>query len=99
MTNTQTPATDPQIPVAEAKTLTYGQKAVGLKFNPSGDARVQKIKELYAEIIDIMDDYRNAESTIDKQSWEHRRLSSVAITEAQSAQMRAVKALTWTDEI
>jgi len=31
------------------------------------------------------------------QSGEHKRLASVAITEAQAAQMWAVKALTWKD--
>ena len=73
----------------------YWEKAVGLSFNPSGDESVQKIKELYAQIIDIMDDVRNYEN-----NWsngEKKRLASVAITEAQTAQMRAVKALTWRD--
>ena len=32
--------------------LTYGQKAVGLTFNPSNNPKVQEIKELYAKIID-----------------------------------------------
>jgi hypothetical protein len=31
------------------KELSYGEKAVGLTFNPSGDEKVQKVKELYAE--------------------------------------------------
>lgn len=75
--------------------LTYGQKAVGLTFNPSGDAGVQKIKELYAQIIDIMDGLRKVEAI--NMQWEHKRLASVAITEAQTAQMWAVKALTWRD--
>lgn len=75
--------------------LTYGQKAVWINFNPSGDIAVQKIKEKYAEIIDIMDDFRKVEAS--NMQWEHKRLASVAITEAQTAQMRAVKALTWRD--
>lgn len=72
--------------------LTFGEKAVGLKFNPSGDERVNKVKELYAEIIDIMHDERRTEGS-DKDP-EVNRLCSVAITEAQCAQMWAVKALT-----
>lgn len=73
-------------------TLTYGEKAVGLNFNPSGDQKVRRIKELYAEIIDTMNNLRDSETTP-----EQKRLASVAITEAQTAQMRAVKALTRKD--
>lgn len=76
--------------------LTYGQKLVGLDFNPNKDVGVQKIKELYAEIIDLM----NSEITpVLEWFWsnEKNRLASIAITEAQTAQMRAVKAITWRD--
>lgn len=69
--------------------LTFGQRAVGLTFNPSGDPDVQRIKELYAEIIDICHAARGGNSP------ERNRLFSVAITEAQGAQMWAVKAQTW----
>jgi len=68
---------------------TYGQKAVGLTFNPSGDQQVQRIKELYATIIDLCNEARGGDRS------ERARLFSVAITEAQTAQMWAVKALTW----
>jgi len=70
---------------------TYGEKAVGLNFNPSWDEKVQKAKELSAQLIDLMNEIR----------WEQRseqaRLCSVAITELQTAQMWAVKAITWKD--
>jgi hypothetical protein len=69
---------------------TYGERAVGLTFNPSGDANVELIKQLYAEIIDRLDPLR--EGTTDP---EKKRLYSIAITEAQGAQMWAVKAITW----
>lgn len=74
----------------------YWEKAVGLSFNPSGDESVQKIKELYAKIIDIMDQER---TPVWPNFWssERNRLASIAITEAQAAQMRAVKAITWRD--
>jgi polyferredoxin len=73
--------------------MTFGEKAVGLSFNPSGDDAVHKLKCLYAQIIDIANDARgNAEATA-----EQKRLYSVAITEAQGAQMWAVKAATWRD--
>ena len=70
--------------------LTYGDKAVGLTFNPSNNADVQKIKELYAQIIDVCNALRTAAGQGEK-----GRLLSVAITEAQTAQMWAVKGVTW----
>ncbi len=70
--------------------LTFGQKAVGLTFNPSGDDAVAKCKQIFADAIDQMNDLRNA-----TQDAEVKRMCSVAITEAQSAQMWAVKAITW----
>ena len=72
--------------------MTYGEKAVGLRFNPSGDAKVQKIKELYAQIIDICDEGRAGED-----SGEYWRLYTIAIEKAMTAQMWAVKAITWRD--
>ena len=72
--------------------LTFGQKAVGLTFNPSGDDAVTKVKQSYADVIDQLHAFRvNAETP------EQARLASIAITEAQGAQMWAVKALTWKD--
>lgn len=69
--------------------LTYGQEVVGLTFNPGNNPEVDRIKKLYAEIIDDLNRARNAKS------WEVVRLLSIAITEAQTAQMWAVKAVTW----
>ena len=80
----------------ETRALTFGEKAVGLKFNPSGDTSVQKVKELYAQIIDIMYEFKSVEAA-NMSSGEHKRLASIAITEAQTAQMWAVKAITWKD--
>lgn len=70
--------------------LTFGQKAVGLTFNPSGDDAVGKIKQIFADAIDQLNDLREATS-----SAEVKRMCSVAITDAQTAQMWAVKAITW----
>lgn len=75
----------------ERQDLSFGERAVGLAFNPSADARVDRIKSLYAQIIDEMAVLRNT------QGGEKSRLASVAITEAQGAQMWAVKAITWKD--
>lgn len=70
--------------------MTYGEKAVGLTFNPSGDKEVTACKTLYASLIDQLDHLRKNSADA-----EVKRLASIAITEAQGAQMWAVKALTW----
>lgn len=73
--------------------MTYGQKAVGLTFNPRGDDAVARCKQTFADAIDQLDALRKASG----HSPEQARLASIAITEAQGAQMWAVKALTWKD--
>lgn len=76
----------------ETRELTFGEKAVGLTFNPSGDSAVITLKKYYAQIIDDLNSLRSG-----VESAEAKRLFSVAITEAQTAQMWAVKAITWKD--
>jgi len=75
--------------------MTYGEQAVGLSFNPSGDKDVEMIKRLYATIIDFCDNERGKCRTAAQD--ERARLFSIAITEAQTAQMWCVKAITWKD--
>ncbi len=70
---------------------TFGEKAVGIAFNPGQDPKVNEVKELYAKIIDILADMKTPEVN------GKNRLISIAITEAQGAQMWAVKAVTWKD--
>lgn len=72
--------------------LTFGQKAVGLNFNPSGDDAVGQAKQKFADAIDQLNDLRGTTT-----SGEVKRMCSVAITECQTAQMWAVKAITWED--
>lgn len=69
---------------------TFGERAVGLSFNPSADDNVDKLKGLYADIIDVLHNLRLATD-----DGEEKRYLSAAITEAQTAQMWAVKAVTW----
>lgn len=69
--------------------LTYGEKAVWLSFNPTGRQDVSEIKRMYANIIDTLHLLR-----IQAQG-EAARHFSVAITETETAQMRAIKAITW----
>lgn len=70
--------------------LTYGEKTVGLTFNPSGDERVNALKRTCADLIDGLNYDRDM--TNDSEA---KRMFSIAITEVQTAQMWAVKGLTW----
>ena len=72
---------------------TFGEKAVGLSFNPSGLSAVDSIKTTAANFIDACHEARNTSDNP-----EVKRMLSVAITECQTAQMLAVKALTWSNE-
>ncbi len=74
----------------ETKELTFGQKAVGITFNPGGHPLVNAIKEKAGEYIDLLNEARDATN-----NGEVKRMISVAITEAQSSQMWAVKGVTW----
>jgi hypothetical protein len=86
-------------PPAASRPMTFGQKAVGLTFNPSGDPTVHELKTLYAQIIDICERERSKimERRIASQPNEAARLWTIAITQAQDAQMWSVKAATWID--
>lgn len=75
---------------APGRGLTFGEKAVGLSFNPGGNQAVNEIKRAYADIIDYLNNARNKSTDS-----EVKRMLSVAITESQTAQMWAVKAVTW----
>lgn len=70
--------------------LSFGERAVGLTFNPSGDAMVGELKKLCAAFIDRC----HEERTISNDP-EVKRMYALAITEAQTAQMWSVKAATW----
>ena len=79
-------------PTTEPRALSFGEKAVGLTFNPGGLEGVTHIKQQCADVIDLMDILRTSTENAEK-----KRLASNAITEMQTAQMWAVKALTWKD--
>lgn len=72
--------------------MTFGEKAVGLTFNPSGDKDVQKVKELYAEIIDLL---HNLKRNTDAMTEQKDSCFEIAKMEAMGAQMWAVKAITY----
>jgi hypothetical protein len=74
----------------ENPTLTFGEKAVGKSFNPSFDPRVDKVKALFAEIIDLVNDVE-----VDNPSYLFNNIKGQAIREAMGAQMWAVKLVTF----
>lgn len=81
------------MPESPERELTFGEKAVGLAFNPSGDQKVQRVKELYAEIIDLLTD-----GDLDNGATGLKgRILGRAINDAIVAQMLAVKYITFKD--
>lgn len=70
--------------------LSYGEKLVGISFNPGGNEEVNAVKLQFAQIIDVMHELRSRTTNA-----EVARMCSIAITESQTAQMWAVKAVTW----
>ena len=70
--------------------MTFGERAVGLTFNPSGEPLVHELKASAALFIEHC--HQERELTKDP---EVKRMYSLAITAVQEAQMWAVKAATW----
>lgn len=74
--------------------LSFGQKLVGLTFNPSGDEKVQRAKILCAELADLVRDHQ-LDSQINGTFTAMRELlTNNTYTEILNAQMNAVKVLT-----
>lgn len=72
------------------QSFSFGQKLVGLTFNPSGDLKVQRAKELCAELADLLQDHMSS-----KESWPlEQQLYNHTIGEILNAQMNVVKVLT-----
>jgi len=75
---------------SQPQSLTFGEKACGVAFNPGGDAMVHAVKTKYAELVDVLHALR-----MSNDNPEIARMLSIAITEAQTSQMWAVKGITW----
>lgn len=75
---------------APTRELTFGEKAVGITFNPGGNPSVNAIKEKAAAYIDLLNELRELTP-----NGEIKRQLSIGITEAQTSQMWAVKGVTW----
>ena len=74
----------------EKRGLTFGEKACGVSFNPSNSPHVDAVKKSFAAIVDDLNVLRETADNA-----EIKRMLSLAITDAQTAQMWAVKAVTW----
>ena len=75
--------------------MSFGQQLVGLTFNPSGDPKVQRAKELCAELADlIQSDLLDRGFSKEPISELYYDLHSHAVGEILNAQMNVVKVLT-----
>ena len=79
-------------PPIEERELTFGEKLVGLNFNPSADDKVAQAKTLFAQAADLLEEeYREKNlggSPLSSKLYDH------AIGEVLNAQMNVVKVLT-----
>lgn len=77
--------------------LTFGEKAVGLTFNPSGDEKVNKAKRLMADALDLLKDAELEKTEYGNEmiSWEANVFRTNAFNKIVDAQMSLVKYITW----
>ena len=71
--------------------LTFGEKACGVSFNPDNNLVVDSIKRQFAALVDSLHNHRLEAGMVGEKG----RMLSIAITDLQTAQMWAVKAVTW----
>jgi hypothetical protein len=84
---TQPTSQDSSVPQRE---MTFGEKLVGLNFNPSNDDKVSKAKKLCADLADLLhEDQRSSETSELKNI-----LLPATYAEILNAQMNVVKVLT-----
>ena len=86
------------LPTQPPRELTFGEKAVGLTFNPGKLESVEKLKRLCAAVIDEMHNQRNATNDspgIHPERGEAIAQFTLAIRRIQEGQMWGVKAATW----
>ena len=80
--------------VTETKEKTFGEKFVGISFNPSNRPDVDKAKQLCAELADLINDVNNSAKT---SSHIKNGIFNHACNEILNAQMNVVKFLTFED--
>lgn len=69
---------------------TFGEKLVGLTFNPSGDEKVTKAKQLCAELADLLEEVNKSQES----SYLSNTFYGGAIRRILDAQMWSVKYIT-----
>jgi hypothetical protein len=74
--------------------LSFGEKAVGLTFNPSGDEKVNKAKQLMADALDLLKEVEEEKSKSGV-TWEANVFRTNAFNKIVDAQMSLVKYITW----
>lgn len=77
------------------RNLTRGEKSVGLTFNPSGDPRVNEVKQHCADMIDLLNGVHDSREV--SPSWEVSVFRTEAFNKIIAAQMALVKYLTYRD--
>lgn len=82
----------PQESAPVERKLTFGQKAMGVSFNPSKDPLIDVIKQGYADLADLID-----QESAKNPSGEAKALYTLGLRELQKSQMLTVKAATWVD--
>lgn len=77
--------------------MTFGQRAVGLNFNPSNDPKLDKVRLLIAEAIDILEDTHKERTDNERAmvSWTTNVFRTEAFNALTKASMSLVKYLTW----
>lgn len=88
--NGWTPEDVPKTSLNVSRHMTFGEKLVGLTFNPSGDQKVQRIKELAAEMADLLEEVNKTQES----SYLGNTFYGGAIRRILDAQMYSVKFLT-----
>jgi len=79
--------------------LTFGQKAIGITFNPGGLESVNQAKQLSADLVDLVETKYNelTNNSDSRLSWTTNVLRTTAFNAIITAQMAIVKFLTWKD--
>ena len=77
----------------QVRTQTFGEKLVGLSFNPSGDALVDVVKRSHADVIDHLEQERQDAS--DRGESLKAQLFSEAIIKQLDGCMMSVRAITF----
>ena len=80
-------------------TLTFGQKAVKATFDPSGDPRVVKAKQLIADAIDLLEEVHQekTDNGAASSTWFRNVFRTEAFNQLVNASSSLVKYLTWQD--